>query len=511
MKTNKKYDKKHIFDDEESSDEEQHNKGFGPEVLEQIKHIMKVTEKYKDGIPLEKYNEWKYEISNPNYDKESEKQRRMNRIKLEMGNCGHDCCDTRKHLLSQSYDEIINLHIEVDPEWEYSTSILPVPNVNEQIREIAHYVYSYGVKYNQAIYNVSKIKKYDKQTIGKFKASKKEFDDVSLETIGIDMKGMEDYFKCLHFEIENDIAKHFNSIKNYKSNNDLLSSIMNIYFTFKLLAKVYDSVFEAHNIIGIIKAFKLSISCDHNLIKTIINGIFWDNVFKFNSLMDLLATPDSDFVNLEANFGKRLENFIKIYKDFKNLYYTYYSRCNGFKIDISYGFKYVEKNRKKNERMRNQFNPNSVNLDDLCNFINSSKVVNNPIDDDNNLEIHFPNALSEEDKNNCIICFDNERSALFVPCGHLITCLDCADAVSNTFSSCPLCKKKIECYKNFQIRKKWQSCYLCKKSFKSLSYFIPCGHSILCEGCGNNLMKNSSIKCPECSNEITKMISQIFC
>jgi hypothetical protein len=42
-----------------------------------------------------------------------------------------------------------------------------------------------------------------------------------------------------------------------------------------------------------------------------------------------------------------------------------------------------------------------------------------------------------DDRNQCIICLDAPRSAVFVDCGHLITCASCAEKVTE----CPSCRK----------------------------------------------------------------------
>ena len=39
----------------------------------------------------------------------------------------------------------------------------------------------------------------------------------------------------------------------------------------------------------------------------------------------------------------------------------------------------------------------------------------------------------------CRICMDNESGVLFLPCGHLICCTQCAPALKD----CPLCRKPI--------------------------------------------------------------------
>ena len=42
----------------------------------------------------------------------------------------------------------------------------------------------------------------------------------------------------------------------------------------------------------------------------------------------------------------------------------------------------------------------------------------------------------------CIICLSNERSCLFLPCKHLVTCTQCAQA----FNLCPVCKANITAF-----------------------------------------------------------------
>ena len=46
----------------------------------------------------------------------------------------------------------------------------------------------------------------------------------------------------------------------------------------------------------------------------------------------------------------------------------------------------------------------------------------------------------EQEHKNCKICMDKEISMVFVPCGHLISCGKCANALKQ----CPLCRKPIK-------------------------------------------------------------------
>ncbi|GMI78485.1 ABERRANT POLLEN DEVELOPMENT 1 [Hibiscus trionum] len=49
------------------------------------------------------------------------------------------------------------------------------------------------------------------------------------------------------------------------------------------------------------------------------------------------------------------------------------------------------------------------------------------------------------DEKVCIICYDDERSCFFVPCGHCATCYDCAQRVMEENNKmCPICRKPIQ-------------------------------------------------------------------
>ena len=62
-----------------------------------------------------------------------------------------------------------------------------------------------------------------------------------------------------------------------------------------------------------------------------------------------------------------------------------------------------------------------------------------------NLQAHATNleALAKiaEDSQLCKICMENEISFVFIPCGHLITCENCA--LSENLKNCPMCRKQI--------------------------------------------------------------------
>ncbi|KYQ90759.1 hypothetical protein DLAC_09397 [Tieghemostelium lacteum] len=49
-----------------------------------------------------------------------------------------------------------------------------------------------------------------------------------------------------------------------------------------------------------------------------------------------------------------------------------------------------------------------------------------------------------ENKKQCIICWERNRTHLFVPCGHLATCDTCASALVKERKPCPLCRTAIQ-------------------------------------------------------------------
>ncbi|CAA0841012.1 RING/U-box superfamily protein [Striga hermonthica] len=49
----------------------------------------------------------------------------------------------------------------------------------------------------------------------------------------------------------------------------------------------------------------------------------------------------------------------------------------------------------------------------------------------------------------CVICYDDQRNCLFIPCGHCVTCRKCAHRIVKEESkSCPICRGTI-----YKVRK----------------------------------------------------------
>ena len=51
-------------------------------------------------------------------------------------------------------------------------------------------------------------------------------------------------------------------------------------------------------------------------------------------------------------------------------------------------------------------------------------------------------AMADEDL--CVVCMDNERSCLYVPCNHLAVCGECDAGIMAASQPCPMCNTEID-------------------------------------------------------------------
>jgi len=71
-------------------------------------------------------------------------------------------------------------------------------------------------------------------------------------------------------------------------------------------------------------------------------------------------------------------------------------------------------------------------------FVNKRLVIEDYADRDQDLD------SGSEVANKCVICLIDQRSTLFVPCGHLACCADCADILTSKDAKCPICRSKLQ-------------------------------------------------------------------
>lgn len=53
--------------------------------------------------------------------------------------------------------------------------------------------------------------------------------------------------------------------------------------------------------------------------------------------------------------------------------------------------------------------------------------------------------LNEESKL-CCVCYKEKYNNVFIPCGHVCCCQNCAKRVYNSTHKCPICRQAIEKY-----------------------------------------------------------------
>lgn len=83
---------------------------------------------------------------------------------------------------------------------------------------------------------------------------------------------------------------------------------------------------------------------------------------------------------------------------------------------------------------------NSDDRESITPSTSSSAVPENLVDDSTMLTAPVEGSNVSRMKNvECKICMDEEVGVVFLPCGHLLSCVMCAPAITN----CPLCRKEI--------------------------------------------------------------------
>ncbi|GMR58733.1 hypothetical protein PMAYCL1PPCAC_28928 [Pristionchus mayeri] len=54
------------------------------------------------------------------------------------------------------------------------------------------------------------------------------------------------------------------------------------------------------------------------------------------------------------------------------------------------------------------------------------------------------NSLVQENRSECYICFDAAINSVFIDCGHMCACIECAQKIKNETNKCPICRRVIK-------------------------------------------------------------------
>lgn len=50
----------------------------------------------------------------------------------------------------------------------------------------------------------------------------------------------------------------------------------------------------------------------------------------------------------------------------------------------------------------------------------------------------------EDDTRLCVVCTEQPRRSVLVPCGHMALCKDCCDTIMASSKTCPMCCQAID-------------------------------------------------------------------
>ena len=101
----------------------------------------------------------------------------------------------------------------------------------------------------------------------------------------------------------------------------------------------------------------------------------------------------------------------------------------------------VVNNTNTNKRKLNDVKSNDVKSNDV-NKNNKRKLNDSKRDRENNVKQHKENDVNTQEQSDdklCVICIDNAKDIVFIPCGHVSVCKNCSDGLK----ICPLCRSDI--------------------------------------------------------------------
>ena len=59
-------------------------------------------------------------------------------------------------------------------------------------------------------------------------------------------------------------------------------------------------------------------------------------------------------------------------------------------------------------------------------------------------QAHQAQLNATDDSHLCVVCMDEERGVLYVPCNHLAVCVGCEEGLAAASMACPMCQEPID-------------------------------------------------------------------
>lgn len=160
---------------------------------------------------------------------------------------------------------------------------------------------------------------------------------------------------------------------------------------------------------------------------------------------------------LEAKNLNRKKDVVKFYEKYKELTKSTY-QSNYLQCYTLFKFEYFLKNVKNANHYLEIINSkNCLNseymysnietfyIQEKGKILTADKISENSKISENKNENKINNDHTHNEmKNLCVICMENEKVVIFIPCGHRCTCESCGDKIFSFKKVCPICKLKIE-------------------------------------------------------------------
>lgn len=99
----------------------------------------------------------------------------------------------------------------------------------------------------------------------------------------------------------------------------------------------------------------------------------------------------------------------------------------------------------------------------------------------------------------CVVCHENSRDTMFVPCGHLGTCSSCCKGLSE----CPVCCREISTAAQLSFAQEHLDCVKCGRVKDGLR--VSCGHLSYCHECDENVTN-----CLVCQRKIMQRVKVLW-
>ena len=59
-------------------------------------------------------------------------------------------------------------------------------------------------------------------------------------------------------------------------------------------------------------------------------------------------------------------------------------------------------------------------------------------------QAHQASINATDDSHLCVVCMDEERGVLYVPCNHLAVCVGCEEGLATALMACLMCQEPID-------------------------------------------------------------------